>query len=342
MYQAKDFTKVFHFIQSKTLDDTLPVSVFGVAQADGIVELRAFGRNSSGTAVREDDIFPIFSITKPMIGLCIAQLWERGLINIEAPVSQYIPEWKASHNEVKVWHLMSHVSGVNQSYLNDYLSGLHSSVTHEELLQSVMNSELTDRPGTVLEYNNLGFTVLAEIIIRISGMPYDQYLKKNLLQPLHMDDTGFDMPSVYPERIVEIVADSQFLSKFDSYVEAKFPAGGLFSTASDLLRLGRCCLNCGGLDGASVVSPLTFQAMLEPQTRGLASKCESGVTYGLTWKRPVERRGLICKNIYGHNGMGGCMLWVYPDQEVTFVLMTNKINLPFDSIAIHNVFSSCL
>lgn len=342
MYQADTFTKLYQYVERKTVDGTLPVSVLGVADADGLIALKSFGNKKDNVPVKADDIFSIFSITKPIVGLCIAQLWEQGKINIEAPVKNYISEWNDAHRDVRVWHLMCHVSGVSQSYINEYMAGLRSSVRHRELFDSVVHSNLADKPGTVVEYNNMAFTVLAELITRISGIPYDEYILKHILQPLSMSNTGFAVEPEKYDRLVEIVANEQFLSCFDSFVSAKFPAGGLFSTAEDLLKLGRCCLNGGSLDGKHIVSPLTLTAMLQPYTGGLSSRCEPGVEFGLTWNRPLGRKCLINKEIYGHNGMSGCMFWVYPNQGITFVLMTNKINLPFDNSSIHNVLSSCL
>lgn len=343
-YQKENFEDVFSYIADRVAAGDLPSAVFGVTGTDEIIDLRAYGKRPDGGAIREDDMYVIFSVTKPVVGLAVMQLCEQGLLHPWDPVNKYIPGFEANGKErVRIWHLLTHSSGLKQDVLANWWERDPSgaAVRHEALCSYFIGAGLEFEPGTAVKYNNLAFSVLAEIINRVSGTDYADYLQSHIFTPLGMEETGFDVHIQGGNRNIPIYDGDNRVMVMDGYHKLKYPAGGLFSKAPDLLKLGRAMLNEGAIGASRIVSPLTLRQMISPQTLEIASGPDAAV-YGLAWRTPVNKRSLLYRNIYGHNGMGGCMLWVYPEQKVAFVLMTNQVGLRFDISHIHNVFSSCL
>jgi hypothetical protein len=163
------------------------------------------------------------------------------------------------------------------------------------------------------------------------------------------DSKKFRIRRKTPERVLPIQNSEGYYYPRE-YDELVLPAGGIFSTAGDLLLLGKALLNNGMSDGCKLLSPYTLKEMTTPQTTGIpywnAGPNMRGVEVGLGWFLPVNRHSIIKRNIYGHNGAGDCMFWVYPDEGLTFAFMTNydfaRDPQGADIDMIHNVFSSCL
>lgn len=340
--QSISFERIFQTVQQNVQNNKWPSAVFGVTDKDHCLDIRSFGSYPNGESVDSTSIYPIFSITKPMIGLCIMQLWEQGLLHPEQLIKDIIPEFhQHGKDKLRLWHLLTHTSGLDQSYAAAWGQGMGEpdGMNHPKLFATLKDSHLQGTPGTAVSYNNMAFTILAEIIERVSGESYDTYLKSHIFEPLGMKDTGFGGPELDQNRLPRVAGAEAMGDRMDQAIAAKMPSGGLFSTADDLLRFARAMLNESRYEqDRRLIQPLTFKQMITPQTLHLD---EVDSDYGFVWKMPVRHKGYIERNIYGHNGMGGCMLWMYPEQEVAFVLMTGQLAPTVDNIHIHNVFASC-
>ncbi|WP_454191594.1 serine hydrolase domain-containing protein [Paenibacillus sp. Marseille-Q7038] len=341
--QSSGFDPIYHFIEQNVINKKWPSAVFGITNRDEILDLRSYGTYEDGREINSKTIFPVFSITKPMIGLAIMQLWEKGLLHPGQLISKILPDF-AEHGKDKLalWHLLTHTCGLDQRYLMECAQGKHApdGLLHPHLYTALAESRLESALGQEVSYNNAAFTVLAEIIERISGMTYEEYLNKHIFEPLGMNDTGFGGVHQDPSRMAPVAGAEAMASQMDSLVAAKIPFGGLFSTADDLLLFAKSMLRQSETkEGNFLIKPATFKQMITPQTLHIE---EVDSDYGFVWKTPIRHKGFIEREIYGHNGMGGCMVWMYPKQDVAFVLMTAALGKPVDNIHIHNVFTSSL
>ena len=111
----KTFDRAFEFVRNLVRTGVLPTAVFGVADANTVLELQAFSPHN--VDCREDSIYHLFSVTKPFMGLALCQLWERGQLNLHEPVQKYIPDFGARRTDtVSIWHLLTHTSGIDQTF----------------------------------------------------------------------------------------------------------------------------------------------------------------------------------------------------------------------------------
>jgi CubicO group peptidase (beta-lactamase class C family) len=348
-YRAKDFKPLFEFVEGMVAPAKYQTGVLGIADRRGTLDLHAYGRSSDGRAVQQDDIFLLFSVTKPIVCLAVMQLWEQGKLNLNELVSAYIPNFAQNGKEsITIWHLLTHTSGMNGGLIGQL-------VTERRGIELDVQAEMSQAGvdfacGEYKQYNNIAFTVLGEIVQAISGLPLELYLQKHLLEPLGMLHTSFDQHRLNPHKVIPMHSDLAI--DLLSFGDSKFAAAGLFSTAGDLLILSQALLNQGSYQGRKIISPYTLKAMIAPQTSGIPYKTQlipphmRGVEVGLGWLLPLKRHSLIIRNIFGHNGAGGCMFWVYPEQGMSFVFMTNydctEEPHRVDIENIHNVFSACL
>lgn len=335
------FDNIFRYVQNLVTAGKLPSAVFGVADRNGMIDLQAFN-------AKQDDIYLLFSVTKPMIGIAMAQLWERGLINLNEPVKTYIPDFGATRTDiVTIWHLLTHTSGISQTFF-ETLYRPPDDASMPASTQEVLTQSGAQFPvGAYKLYNNVAFIALEEIIEKVSGQSLDDYLSANLFDLLGMKDTSFTKPEEAPDRVQP--THNRGIVNYPRLLRLIKAAGGLFGNVPDLLTLGCALLNGGALNGQRFLSPLTMRAMTTPHTTVIPALNPAtdfvGEEVGLTFFLPVARKFFIVNSQFGHNGWGGCMFWVYPEQGVCFALATNLLdagNMGIDLDRVHNVFASCL
>jgi CubicO group peptidase (beta-lactamase class C family) len=268
----------------------------------------------------EDSKFMIASVSKAFTAACILKLEEEGKIDVNDPINKYLPdypEWAGS--EITVHQLLTHTSGI-PDYINDFPLAfrikrfLNWHPSREKLVASFKNKELNFEPGTNYDYSNSGYVLLALIVERVSGMEFNLYLKKHILEPVRMINTGttsFDGVNGGAVAYGGKNYDPKPLKNFRT--EYIFGMGGLYSTSKDLYKW-MYSLNEGALlnDGEK-------EKMFTPHKHG----------YGYGWE-VTEDEG---KLIYSHGGyFPGWNSWVqiYPDDSLYMVVLSNQDrSMPF-------------
>lgn len=339
-----NFIALYTFVRSLVGDGPgkLPSAVIGIADRHGILGIEAFN-------TRADAIYLLFSVTKPFVGLAMAQLWERGLINLNEPLRNYIPDFAPSRTDVvTLWHLMTHTSGIDQSAFELMRAPSFPADKVVDPRTLLRASTMQFRAGTYKLYNNLAFWAMQEVIEKVSGQPLSTYLQENIFGPLGVKDFSFYSEIGDPARVMP-THGTENLIHYERYVRQESPAAGLFGTAEGLLTVGQMLLNHGTFEGRRILAPMTLKAMTTPQTVGIppADPDQDFIRseWGLTFQLPGNRTFIIGDRLFGHNGWGGCMFWVYPDQGMCFALMANLLdatNRGVDTDRVHNVLASCL
>ncbi len=285
-----------------------------VARRDRVVHFDAQGSMDAerGLPMRDDTIFRIFSMTKPVVSLGLMQLYEEGLFQLDDPVAQYLPELAdlkvfaggdADRYDVReparamtVRDLLMHTSGlarssargpVSELYRRAGLSGMDSTYTLADLPGLLAGIPLQADPGARWIYG-ISTDLVGRLIEVIDGRPLDEYLQQRIFNPLRMTDTGFSVPKATIDRFA-----AGYTYKDPSYELADDPrtsaytrprsflsgVGGLVSTAGDYLRFARMLANRGTLDGARVLGPRTVDFMTAshlPDGKDLTAMADTG------------------------------------------------------------------
>ena len=167
-----------------------------ITQQGKIIYERAFGMANLelNVKMKPDMVFCIGSITKQFTAVCILQLAEAGKLSIHDTISKFIPDAPTAWQAVTLEHLLTHTSGIT-----DEENWQNSSP--DDLIKRAKERPLAFQPATKFAYNNIEYVLLGNVVAKVSGLPFSEYAKKNLLLPLGMTHTYFDDNSIIPNRV---------------------------------------------------------------------------------------------------------------------------------------------
>ena len=296
---------------------------------------KAYGNRSLVPTVEpmtEDTIFDAASLTKVVACTpAVMLLVERGQVDLDAPVQTYIPGFTGGGKEkVTVRQLMLHISG-----LRGDIETKSDWQGQQAAIEKACAEKLQSEPGTAFRYSDINFFLLGEIVQRVSHMPLEKFVAREIYRPLKMTDTGFLPPKSKVKRIAptEVVNGTPYRGVVHDPTSRHMGGvaghAGLFFTASDLARYARMLLNEGSLNGVRIFKPETVRLMTSvqmpasiPVRRGLGWDIDSGYS--------GPRGKIFPVGSYGHTGWTGTSLWIDPTSQ-TFVIFLSNRNHPDES-----------
>ena len=343
--------------------------------------------NTFGMADREarrpmsrDGIAQIFSMTKPVTGVALMTLYEQGRFQLDDPVSKYLPEFAnvrvyagvdaagapvlvPPHRPITVRDLTRHTTGFANANDSPGVGPLYRTAdpmnrtnTLAQMGQKLATVPLLFHPGEKWEYG-VSVDVQALLVERLAGMPYGQYVREHVLDPLHMRQTRYVVPEADRARMIAVYQRSQagVLARmpdsaafaFNTKQWALTPGGyGLTSTLDDYMRFARMLLNGGELDGVRILRPETVRLMSINQLSEsvtersfLPSKGQVGfgIDFAVRLRPPTnaaENNGAVGEFFW--DGLASTLFWVDPANQLTAVLFVQL--LPYDPIRLHKSF----
>jgi CubicO group peptidase (beta-lactamase class C family) len=345
-----------------------------------VVHLSAVGQRDRERALpmTEDTVFRIYSMTKPITSLAMMMLVEEGLCLLTDPVERFLPAWKdlrvyryGSHpsfatepprRPMTLHDLLTHMSGLTYGFMHhdavdaayrrvgisSNLPGEDRCDSLEEMVERIARVPLLFSPGTRWSYS-VATDVLGYLVERISGVPFDRFLRERILGPLGMHDTDFHVRTDAVDRFAanyraERQADGSALALEDDPQRSTFlqrptllsGGGGLCGTASDYARFCQMLLQGGTYDGKRLVSRKTLELMtlnhlpggMDLSELAIGSFSETtydGVGFGLGFAvvTDVAKRkwhGSLGEHYWG--GAASTAFWVDPQEQLSVVLMT--------------------
>ena len=265
--------------------------------------------------------FRIGSITKQFTAAAILQLQDRGQLDVQEPVTTYLPDYP-NGDRITLHHLLTHTAGIpNLTNFPDYVEWMRLPTTLEGQMARFQDMPLEFEPGAQYSYSNSGYILLTQIIETVSGQSYDQYLKDHLFQPLGMENTGYEMPLA----VIDGLANGyQFTG--ESYQQAEYinmavpqGAGGLYSTVADLAQWHEFLFNNAKRD-TTVLSDGAIAAMTFPHVLMDEDTPSLFYGYGLVISEQGENRYIA----HG-GGINGFVtnLGSIPDLGITIAVLSN-------------------
>ena len=314
-----------------------------VARRGVVVLHEAFGQltpDADSPPLDVDTLFPLASITKPIVATLAMILVEDGELGLNRSVSYYIPEFRGPGKEkALVYQLLTHTAGLSDPELDAWAEQIKDRLTlpplpenqHptiHEYLHLRYDLPLSYRPGSEMRYANFGYVLAAEIIRRISGHNLADFARARLFEPLGMKDTHFIVPDDIRSRIV--IRPSDFLGAEGlngrALQEEPWASGGCFSTVWDTAVFGQMFLNRGTYGDTRILSRVSVAEMTRNQIPGVSAVFfeevfpEAG--WGLGWNLHLDKHTaayaetLQSAQSYNHMGFGGTILWVDPVHEI--------------------------
>lgn len=321
-----------------------------VARRGVVVLHEAFGCLTPDDAppVKRDTIYPVSSLTKPITATAAMLLVEDGLLGLQRPVSEYIPEFSGEGKQaVMVHHLLTHTSGLRAEDVNAHAAkkrGVVAIPPPEETQHPWINEYLFLRydaplwkpPGVEMSYCSYGYNLLGEIVRRVSGQALAAFARERLFEPLRMQDTFYIVPDAVRARIVRRPLDAPFAAvdgvapglETREHQELPLASAGVFATAMDMAIFGQMFLNRGSYGEVRILSPGAVAKMTRNQIPGVSGQHRREffpeASWGLGWsihgnKRALSDGSLHSPQAFDHHGAGGTYFWVDPVYEIVGV-----------------------
>lgn len=261
-------------------------------------------------------VFLLASITKPMTVAGVLILRHRGLLSLDDPVGRYLPEFHGgSRDRVTIRHLLTHTSGLPDMLPEDRtLRERHASL--REFVAGATETSLMFEPGTAVSYQSLGTLLAAEIVERLAGIAFRDFLRTEVFGPLGMADTslGLGGRSITQTARCQVVEQSGWDWNSAYWRDLGAPWGGAHSTVRDVATF----LAAFTYSDCPILTPATIREMTSPQTPP-----EGYETWGLGWRVGSDAFGQRCSpGTFGHYGATGTVAWSDPRTNTACVLLT--------------------
>jgi CubicO group peptidase (beta-lactamase class C family) len=362
-FSASRLARIAPWYQAQIDAGALPGAVIAIARNGKLAYLQGIGFQDRARTVpiKPDAIFWLASMTKAVTSVATLMLVEEGKLDLQAPVSRYLPEFENTQVGVEmtdpsgkkelafepqkrpmtVLDLARMTSGIVFSLqgagpVHSYNRGIYARRDQRlaEFIATVATRPLAYQPGEVWEYSDWSFDTLGRVVEVASGEPLDQFFESHIFKPLGMVDTGFYVPEAKLSRLVGPAPEGR-VQLWDVTKEPKYLSGtgGLVSTAPDYLRFCQMLLNGGELDGVRILAPASVVQMtrssLPPNARFAGNDApvmgpEHGTSWGLGLAVRTDPESSWVPGSVGSfawDGYWGTHFWVDPALQLIGVQM---------------------
>lgn len=336
------FAQIDEVVEQAIAARLLPGAVVLIGRGDEILYEKAFGQRAVSPAAESmtvDTIFDLASLTKVVATTtAVMRLVEDGRVRLNDPVAAFVPGFERyGKGGITVRHLLTHVSGLRPDVdLAAPWDGYEAAIdlAREEVPVAV--------PGERFVYSDINFFLLGHIVRVVSGTMLDDYLRREIFEPLGMNDTMFNPPPRLQPRIAP-TERCERMAAWPCQTPAAAPlrgvvhdptarrmggvAGhaGLFSTARDLARFARMLVNGGRVDTARVLAPLTVAKAIAPATPpGMSSV--RGLGWDIDTSYSANRGELMPIGSFGHTGFTGTSIWIDPKSRLFVIFLSSRLH----------------
>jgi CubicO group peptidase (beta-lactamase class C family) len=307
-----------------------PAAVVVIGRRDSVLYARGYGhftwRASSPVPSPDSTVWDIASITK-VVGTASAamRLFDAGRLSLDAPVRSYLPRFAGgSKDRVTVRMLLDHTSG-----LRSYAPLFKQARSRDAAIDLLYLEELVRTPGETPVYGDLNAILLGLVVESVSGMPIDEFVAREVFDPLGMEQSSYRLSPSAKRRTVPTAlwrghpVQGQVNDPNAVVLGGAAGHAGIFSTGMDLARYAQAWLRNGMGPNGRWVSPATIRRFLErgansgPRLLGWDTAEHGG-------KEPSVFGTLISDAGYGHTGFTGTELWIDPARDLFLVFLTNR------------------
>ncbi len=323
--------RVDDFIKSEMRLRHIPGLSLAVVRNGRVIKARGYGlaNSESKAPATPDTVYQIASMTKQFTAAGIMLLVENGTVSLDEVIDKYLPDLPLTWRGVTVRHLLTHTSGIKDfADLADSETERSKDYTKAQIIALVSGAPLEFRPGEKWNYSNTGYFLLGMIIERVSGKPYEDFLRERILQPLGMADTRLnDLNEIVPRRAAGYVLRNGHLYNAQPVSPTHtYAAGGLLSTAADLAKWD------AALYTEKVLRKSSLEQMLTPATLNDSQPARNSLFnnyYGFGWFL-----GELGRHKYAdHGGVipSGFTSDVirFLDDRLTIIVLTNRVAADF-------------
>lgn len=311
----------------------IPGAQIAVAENGRVIYARAYGIADveTGRVVRNETLFQVGSVTKTYTGVLLAELASEGVVDLKAPINRYVTELAGRRvGDVSTHELLTHSAGW---FDHAEPFGRTDSAAAGDALKVAPDSWVFGPPGRVFSYSNNGFATAGYVAERATGLPYADLIEKRVLRKISRDHATYHplvaMTRDFSLGHVEAPGGGVMVQRPMPGNSAEYGAGFLYSTASDLARMGIVLMSGGMLDGAQVLHRDSV-ARVTGRYIPIPGSTENRSGYGMQVDRvggePVWRKS---GNVNGFSSD----LSMWPDRQLAVAISINRLNnvMPIDT-----------
>ncbi|NQT60638.1 MAG: beta-lactamase family protein [Bacteroidetes bacterium] len=319
-------------IQKEMTEKKITGLSIAVSDSTGTVWTKGFGLSNkkSGTEFTETTISNVGSVSKLVTAAAVMRLVEMGLLDLDEPVTTYIPEFKplgmdTIGNPITVRMLLNHESGLESDAFHDFFLGYEAPedfpYSYRRAIDAVNQSGVVRKPYEMFSYCNLGYSLLGVIVERAQGAGFQESVKKLVFDPLGMDDSSFNRDEIPSDRMAMGYLAGK--PEMVPYIR-DMPAGSLNTTAIDMGIFLQSMLASYN-SGEGLLLPETVNEMFQPSNEDVPFDLDFQV--GLTWW-VVDLQNLPGEFIVGHGGdlpPYHSLVIVLPKRDISVFVMVNSV-----------------
>ena len=358
-------TVMAQYVEQQKLAGTLTL----VARNGEIVHLAAIGDRDreAQSAMSEDTIFRIYSMTKPITAVAAMTLWEQGKFHMNDPIEKYLPELanlkvyvsgsgenmvlEDAKSKIRIIDLFTHTAGFSYGFTGSEVDKMYRELfartTHANskiMLTELAKLPLNHQPGTQWNYG-VNTDIIGFLVESITGKTLGDYMQEVIFTPLKMQDTGFFVAPNNASRLAQIytpnkkgqtvVAENEPLGDFLSNPLIHNGGGGLTSTIGDYYKFAQMLLNGGEFKGQRILGRKTTEYLTSnhlPANLVPYSNDASGEGYGLGMSVTVDEGQVKFMSSTGNYGWGGAASTYFridPSENLIFISMTQFLPIGF-------------
>lgn len=283
----------------------------------------------------------IGSVSKAVAVIAIMQLEEKGLLSLEDEIQKYLPYFPKKQNPITIKHILTHTSGIRHYAAKDNDNYGIKKMRHYDDFQEATaifrDDSLLFNPGAYFSYSSYASNLMHGIVEKITGISFEEYMKRNIWQPAGMLATWFDIPSrVIPNRGKGYVRDKSGVIVNPDYEDTsyKYAGGGIIASSEDMVKLG-IALNDGVLLKPATIAKM-YTPYFEKNEKAIHPSKAAGIIpawQGLIWFVSKDQAG---RNWYGHSGTvkgTRCFIMNYPAEGLVVAIQANIGSIKIDEYA---------
>ncbi|UCE41892.1 MAG: beta-lactamase family protein [Candidatus Aminicenantes bacterium] len=324
--------KLTPFIEEVMQAYDLPGFAIGIVKDNEVVYSRGFGYKNIETKdpVTTTTLFHMASISKPFVATAIMQLVEQGKIDLEAPVTTYLPYFKLDderYTDITIQQMLSHVSGMPDVQDYEWDNPQYDEGALERYVRSLADKKMRFDPGKRHAYSNMAFECLGDVIAKVSGMSFADYEKKYILDPAGMKESTFLKPEHLPEnwasghlRTVRTVAWEGY-----PYNRMHGPSSTLHSNAIEMCNWAIINMKRGSHAGEKILDPASYDLLWKPWFKIGGKDSDNAV--GLSWFLGSHRGEKTISHGGGDTGFNTFLI-LLPEKSSAVIVLCNYIPAP--------------
>ncbi len=323
--------KIEEYVNKMRFYYDIPGISAGISYKGDLIYKKGFGYKNieTGKEVSGDTIFHIASVAKLFVGTAIMQLNEKGLIDIDHPIVEYLSYFSVDDSgceSITIRQMLSHTSGIPDVEDYEWDKPQTDEDALERYVKSLKGIRLLWEPGYKFSYSNIAYDILGHLIAKISGMSFENYIKENIFKPLGMTNSSFltykrDMDQIAAPHIKD--SDKHvILSPVFPYNRIHSPSSTLTTDVEDIHKWASANLNKGILDGSRILDQGTYQQMWHP-----VISINEREEIGLSW----FMRTYKSKRLLGHEGSDTgfrSSFAIIPEENISVSVYANLQSAP--------------